>query len=137
MVKKVTKPVADEVDEAPVKKAVKKTEDTAPVKKAVKKEKETNEDNTSLSAICDDLGIDQRAARVRLRKSEFNKGDGRWTWATGSDEHKAVVEFLTPKEKAEPKAKAEKAAPAKKAKAKEVEPEDEGEDDEAEEGDED
>lgn len=113
MVKKVTK--SEEVDEAPVpKKAVKKAApaEAAP-KKAVKKEasaekeapkkkkipKELGEGDVNmqpLSDICAELGINQRKARIKLRKSEFNAGDGRWAWELGSKELAAVVKFLTP-----------------------------------------
>ena len=108
MVKKVTKPAADEVDESPkpaVKKAVKKTAaEPAPVAKAAKAKaepKEKDDNLVTLSEIAAELGIDPRAARVKLRKSEFNKGDGRWAWELGSKEHRAVAAFLTPKEAAE------------------------------------
>lgn len=113
MVKKVTK--NEEVDEAPKKKVTaKKVEDAAPTKKAAKKEVAEDSNTVGLASLCADLGIDPRAARVKLRKSEFNKGDGRWEWEADSKELKAVTAFLTPVEKEEaeekPVAKKKKAA---------------------------
>lgn len=90
MVKKVVKPVP-EVDETPVKKVKK----AAPVEAAEKKERaprEPNPNETTLAEICTELGIEPRAARVKLRKAEgIEKGEGgRWAWPNKSPELKAV-----------------------------------------------
>lgn len=134
MVKKISKPVEeDEIDESPApavkkaKKAVTAVEGT-PVKKAAKAKAEDDGSTVSLAKICEENSIDSRAARVRLRRSEFNKGDGRWAWPVDSKELADVIAFLT-KPAVAKAAKAEKAPKAKVVKAVEAdEGDEEGED---------
>lgn len=102
MVKKVTKAAAPEDTAAPAKK-VKKAAAPAPAPEKAKRgppQREPNPNETTLSELCEELGIEPRAARVKLRKAEnLEKGEGgRWAWRNGSKELGAVRKFL---EKAE------------------------------------
>ena len=98
MVKKVVKPV-EGVDETPVKKVSKKAA-PAVAEKKTRAPAEANPNETTLSELCEELGIEPRLARQKLRKAEgVEKGEGgRWAWRNGSKELGNIRKILTPKE---------------------------------------
>lgn len=102
MAKKVAAAAAEE---APTTKKVKpgtKAPAVAETKKPEKKAKVEKEDNTtSLKELCEELGIDPRSARVKLRKEYQREEGGRWAWPTGSKELAKVRKILETVEEAE------------------------------------
>ncbi len=71
------------------------------IKKTTKKVAEKTDTSSNmvvLKKICQELKIDPRKARMKLRKSIGPATDGRWEWPEGSKELKQVREILSPKE---------------------------------------
>ena len=85
------KKTAEAVEKTP---AVKKTAEKKEVKeKAVK---ESKGDVLSLAELCQELELDPKNARIKLRKSEIEKPEGgRWEWPLGSKEAERVRDVLS------------------------------------------
>lgn len=58
------------------------------------KVKETKDDQVTIQAICEELGVEGRVARRKLRGSDITKPGDSWTWEAGHADIQKVRELL-------------------------------------------
>ncbi len=66
-----------------------------PKKTAKKKVVKVDDGMITLAALATELKMDPKVARVKLRKAELKRGEGRWAWPIGSAELTKVKKLLT------------------------------------------
>lgn len=71
---------------AKIEKIVKDAPRRKPRKKAKAKKDTPAEDSTTLQDLCEELDIQPRIARRRLRKAKVERPGQTWSWKKGSDE---------------------------------------------------
>lgn len=64
-------------------------------RKVAKKTVEKTTDKVTLQSICEELGVEGRVARRKLRNSDIPKPGSQWEWSKGHEDIKKVKELLT------------------------------------------